>query len=209
MKTPLTSIKAYVELLADGDADDAGACEERCEVHAERLEHREHCDASEQLVEIQKPVADQRLRQNEQKAFFLVVPPRRVVPLMSRPVGIRNSFPVGNDLTRWLARKGWLPWYVLWCQSLDSELAISAVPDLDWLAPFTRAFRRSFLVPSFHLRSIGNRCGTFSISGNHYVRMAVLVRRIGSKVLWLRSLRAAQSRQLASLARGCLCRLNS
>ena len=37
--------------------------------------------------------------------------------------------------------------YVLWCQSLDREVAISAVPDLDLVAPFTRAFRRSFLVP--------------------------------------------------------------
>src|SRR5215207_9873911 len=115
---------------------------------------------------------------------------------MSRPVGIRNSFPVGNDLTRWLARKGWSPWYVLWCQSLDRELAISAVPDLDLVAPFTRAFRRSFLVPSCHLRRIGNRCGTFSISGNHYVRMAVLVRRIGCTVCDPRLVRASQSRQL-------------
>src|SRR3954471_1830427 len=73
---------------------------------------------------------------------------------MSRPVGIRNSFPVGNDLTRWLARRGWSPWYVLWCQSLDRELAISAVPDLDLFASLTRAFRRSFLVPSYHLRRI-------------------------------------------------------
>src|SRR6187551_648832 len=83
---------------------------------------------------------------------------------MSRPVGIRNSFPVGNDLTRWLARKGWSPWYILRCQSLDRELAISVVPDLDWLAQFTRAFRRSFLVPSYHSLRIGNRCGAFSIS---------------------------------------------
>src|SRR6478752_4791500 len=119
---------------------------------------------------------------------------------MSRPVGIRNSFPVGDDLTRWLARKGWSPWYVLWCQSLDRELAISAVPDLDLVAQFTRAFRRSFLVPSCHSRRIGNRCGTFSISGNHYVRMAVLVRRIGSQVLWQRLLHVAQSGQLAELA---------
>src|SRR6185369_2882960 len=128
---------------------------------------------------------------------------------MSRPVGIRNSFPVGNDLTRWLARKGWSPWYILWCQSLDREPAISAVPDLDVVALFTRAFRRSFLVPSRHLRRIGNRCGTFSVSGHHYVRMAVLVRRIRCKVCGGRSLRAAQPGQLAGLARGCLGRLNS
>ena len=137
------------------------------------------------------------------------MPPRRVVPLMSRPVGIRNSFPVGNNLTRWLARKGWSPWYILWCQSLDRELAISVVPDVDFATTFTPAFRRSFLVPSCHSRRIGNRCGTFSVSGNHYVRMAVLVRRLGCKVCELRSLRAAQSRQLAELARGCPLRLNS
>src|SRR4029077_21066618 len=91
----------------------------------------------------------------------------------------------------------------------DRELAISAVPDLDLVTMFTPAFRRSFLVPSCHSCRIGNRCSTFSISGNHYVRMAVLVRRIGSKVLRLRSPRAAQSRQLPELARGCLRRLKS
>src|SRR3954467_15703539 len=102
---------------------------------------------------------------------------------MSRPVGIRNSFPVGNNLTRWLARRGWSPWYILWCQSLGREPAIRVVLDLGLARQLTRAFRRSFLVPNRHSRRIGNRCGTFSVSGNHYVGMAFLVRRSGNHVV--------------------------
>src|SRR4051812_3786963 len=61
---------------------------------------------------------------------------------MSRPVGIRNSFPVGNNLTRWLARKGWSPWYILWCQSLDCE-------------PASRVVLDPILLGSSHVRSGG------------------------------------------------------
>ena len=51
--------------------------------------------------------------------------------------------------------------YVLWCQSLDRDIAISAVPDLDLVTMFTPAFRRSFLVPS-------SRCAAFETDATHF-----------------------------------------